>query len=145
GRTPRPGRRDEAVVLQSFAEAHGLNIGDPVAATIYGGRETVDIVGIALSPEHVYAIAPGQLVPDDRLFGVLWMSREALAEAVNQDGAFNGAVVRLAYGDGEAGVIAALEALFEPYGAAGCYGRGDQNSHAFVQNELDSLRTMSKV
>ena len=145
GRTPRPGRRDEAVVLQSFAEAHGLNIGDPVAATIYGGRETVNIVGIALSPEHVYAIAPGQLVPDDRLFGVLWMSREALAEAVNQDGAFNDAVVRLAYGAGEAGVIAALDALLEPYGAPGAYGRDDQISDAFVQSELDSLRTMSKV
>jgi hypothetical protein len=65
GRTPQPGRRDEAVVLQSFADAHELTIGDTVPATIYGGREEVAIVGIALSPEHVYAIAPGQLVPDD--------------------------------------------------------------------------------
>lgn len=87
GRLPRPGARDEAVVLQGFAEAHRLAIGDTVPATIYGGRENVRIVGIALSPEHVYAIAPGQLVPDARLFGVLWMGRDALAEAVNQEGA----------------------------------------------------------
>src|SRR5690606_35872017 len=79
GRLPQSGRRDEAVVLESFANAHGLDIGDTVDATIYGGRERITIVGIALSPEHVYAIAPGQLVPDDRLFGVLWMSRSALA------------------------------------------------------------------
>src|SRR5690606_40787994 len=60
GRLPGVGRRDEAVVLQSFADAHGLEIGDTVSATVYGGRETLSVVGIALSPEHVYAIAPGQ-------------------------------------------------------------------------------------
>lgn len=145
GRTPQPGRRDEAIVLKSFADAHQLEVGDSVDATIYGGRETVRIVGVALSPEHVYAIAPDQLVPDNRLFGVLWMSREALAEAVNQDGAFNEVVVRLAYGAGEAGVIAALDAILEPYGAPGAYGRDEQISNAFVTSELDSLRTMGNV
>src|SRR5690606_41380870 len=68
GRLPRSGRRDEAVVLESFANAHGLEIGNTVDATIYGGRERITVVGIALSPEHVYAIAPGQILPDDRLF-----------------------------------------------------------------------------
>jgi putative ABC transport system permease protein len=145
GRAPQPGRRDEAVVLQTFAEAHRLDLGDTIRATIYGGRETVTVVGIALSPEHVYAIAPGQLVPDDRLFGVLWMGRDALAEAVNQDGAFNEAVVRLSYGANEADVIATLDSLLEPYGAPGAYSREDQLSHAFVQGELDQLRTMGNV
>src|SRR5690606_30117773 len=117
GRRPQPGRRDEAVVLESFALAHDLAIGDTVPATIYGGRENLTVVGIALSPEHVYAIAPGQLVPDDRLYGVLWMGRDALAQAVDQDGAFNEVVVRLTYGASEAAVIEALDALLEPYGA----------------------------
>src|SRR5690606_33541658 len=89
GRLPEPKRRDEAVVLQSFASAHRLEIGDTVDATLYGGRERLTVVGIALSPEHVYAIAPGQIVPDNRLFGVMWMGRRALAEHVDRDGAFN--------------------------------------------------------
>ncbi len=145
GRLPRPGARDEALVLRSFADAHRLAIGDTVAATIYGGRENVRVVGIALSPEHVYAIAPGQIVPDARLFGVLWMGRDALSEAVNQDGAFNEAVVRLAYGAGSMPVIAALDRLLEPWGAVGAYGREDQVSNAFVSSEIDQLRTMSSV
>ena len=145
GRTPAPGRRDEAVVLQSFADAHALDIGDTVPVTIYGGREQLQVVGIALSPEHVYAIAPGQLVPDDRLFGVLWMGREALAQSVNQDGAFNEAVVRLAPNVDEAQVIAALDTLLEPYGAPGAYGRDEHISDAFVSSELDQLRTMGNV
>ena len=145
GRLPQPGRRDEAVVLESFAVAHELEIGDTVPATIYGGRETLSVVGIALSPEHVYAIAPGQLVPDDRLYGVLWMGRDALAEAVNQEGAFNETVVRIAYGANESGVIDALDALLEPYGAPGAYGREEHISDAFITSEIDSLRTMGNV
>ncbi|HEX7081847.1 MAG TPA: ABC transporter permease [Gammaproteobacteria bacterium] len=145
GRLPQPGRRDEAVVLDSFAAAHDLSIGDRVPATIYGGRENLTVVGIALSPEHVYAIAPGQLVPDDRLYGVLWMERDALAEAVNQEGAFNEAVVRLDYGANERAVIAALDMLLEPYGAAGAYGRDEQISDAFISSEIDQLRTMGSV
>lgn len=145
GRLPRPGARDEALVLRGFATAHRLAIGDIVPATIYGGRENVRIVGVALSPEQVYAIAPGQLVPDARLFGVLWMGRDALSEAVNQDGAFNEAVVRLAHGASSTAVIAALDRLLEPWGAVGAYGREDQISNAFVSSEIDQLRTMSKV
>ncbi|HEX7061022.1 MAG TPA: ABC transporter permease [Woeseiaceae bacterium] len=145
GRLPRPGARSEALVLQGFATAHRLEIGDTIPATIYGGRLDVRIVGIALSPEHVYAIAPGQIVPDPRLFGVLWMGRDALSEAVNQEGAFNEAVARLSHGANEAAVIAALDRLLDPYGAAGAYGREDQVSNAFVSSEIDQLRTMSNV
>ncbi|OYX57592.1 MAG: hypothetical protein B7Y86_05500 [Brevundimonas subvibrioides] len=145
GRLPVAEQRDEAVVLQAFADAHRLEIGDTVPATLYGGRRRLTVVGIALSPEHVYAIGPGQFVPDDRLFGVLWMRRSALAQAVNQDEAFNEAVVRLTRDASEPAVIARLDRLLEPYGAPGAYGRSDQISDAFVSSEIDQLATMGRV
>ncbi len=145
GRLPSPGQRSEAVVLQAFADAHRLEIGDQVPATLYGGRRRLTVVGIALSPEHVYAIGPGQFVPDDRLYGVLWMRRGALAQAVNQDEAFNEAVVRLSRDASEPAVIARLDRLLEPYGAPGAYGRADQISDAFVSSEIDQLATMGRV
>lgn len=145
GRLPTPGQRNEAVVLQAFADAHRLGIGDTVPATLYGGRRRLVVVGIALSPEHVYAIGPGQFVPDDRLFGVLWMRRSALAQAVNQDEAFNEAVVRLSQDASEPAVIAGLDRLLAPYGAPGAYGRADQISDAFVSSEIDQLATMGRV
>ena len=37
------------------------------------------LAGVALSPEYVYSIRPGELIPDDRHFGILWMRRRALA------------------------------------------------------------------
>lgn len=145
GRTPGPDGPDEVVVLETFAEAHRLQIGDSVEATVYGGRRDLEIVGIGLSPEHVFSIAPGQLVPDSRLFGVFWMGRTALAQSVDQDGAFNEAIVRLARGSDEAAVIDAVDAILEPYGAAGAYGRDEQISDAFVTGEIDQLDTMGDI
>jgi putative ABC transport system permease protein len=136
GRLPRAEGIDEAVVLEGFAEAHGLEIGGTVATTVHGGRKDLSIVGIGLSPEHVYSIAPGQLVPDNRLFGVFWMSRTALAQSVNQDGAFNEVVLRLAPGFSEQAVIESLDRLLDAYGASGAFSRDKQVSDTFVSSEI---------
>ncbi|MDD9907004.1 MAG: ABC transporter permease [Rhodospirillaceae bacterium] len=95
GRMVDPNRPNEAVVSEAFAEANEFHPGDRFTATINGKRRKLDIVGIALSPEYVYSIAPGALVPDDRRFGIIWMAREALAAAFDMDGAFNDLSVSL--------------------------------------------------
>ena len=145
GRMPRPEGTDEAIVIESFALSHDIEIGDQVAMTVYGGRRLLNIVGIGLSPEHVYSIAPGQLVPDSSLFGVFWMSRTTLAQSVNQDGAFNEAVIRLAPGTNERLVIDNLDRLLDPYGAPGAYGRDEQISDAFVSSEIDQLDVIGGI
>nr|WP_275297580.1 ABC transporter permease [Maricaulis parjimensis] len=145
GRRPREGQRDEIVLLDGFARAHGLAIGDSVTATIRGGRETFRVVGFALSPEFVYAIAPGQLVPDDRLFGVGWMGRDALEQAADSAGAFNEAALILQPGANERAVIDALDRLLAPWGAPGAYGREDHISDAFVSSEINQLGTMASL
>ena len=82
GRYPRAGAVDEVVVSEPFADAHGFQAEVQEAA---GDHERSmwrsSVVGIALSPEYVYAIAPGALMPDDRRFGVIWLGREALQGA----------------------------------------------------------------
>ena len=145
GRIPRTGHRNEAVVLESFATAHDLQVGETLSATIHGGRADLRIVGLALSPEHVYSIAPGQIVPDPRLYGVIWMGRDALGQAVERDGAFNEAVILLRRGESEDALIDRLDRLLEPYGAPGAYGRDSQISDAFVSSEIDQLDMMAKL
>ena len=95
GRTVSHDRPDEAVISEAFAEAHHFAPGDHFHATINGHRRRLEIVGIALSPEYVYSIAPGAIMPDNKRFGVIWMGREALAAAFDMEGGFNDAVVRL--------------------------------------------------
>ncbi|WP_029009320.1 ABC transporter permease [Azospirillum halopraeferens] len=140
GRLPDPLHPDEALVGEAFAEAHGLSPGDTVEATVNGRRRTLRVVGIALSPEYVYSLGPGQLMPDNRRFGVFWMGRRALAAAFDLEGAFNDLSVALMRGVPEADVIARIDSLLAPYGGIGAYGRRDQMSDAFLTGELDQLR-----
>lgn len=81
GRMPEPGRSDEAAIIESFALAHGFRPGDQFDVLINGRKLTLSITGITLSPEHVYAIGPGDMVPDQRRYGVIHMRRAAIEGA----------------------------------------------------------------
>ncbi|MFX0540493.1 ABC transporter permease [Roseovarius sp. S4756] len=139
GRLPASGRSDEIVLLQSFAAAHNLHPGDNLDATMNGARRSFRIVGLAQSPEFLYVTAPGELVPDDARFGVIWMSRPGLAAAYDMDGAFNEALLDLTRGVNAAAVLDRVDRLLAPYGGSGAYGLEDQTSNRFISEEIDGL------
>ena len=99
GQAPDPEADDEAIASEGFARAHGLAAGSTIRVLINGRLRAVRITGTALSPEYIYALGPGDLMPDDRRFGVLWMPQRALAAAYDLDGAFNSVAVKLTPGD----------------------------------------------
>ncbi|QDH71802.1 ABC transporter permease [Lysobacter alkalisoli] len=142
GRWISPGRPDEVLASEAFTQAHGFHVGDRFAAIINGRKRTLDIVGIVLSPEYVYSIRPGELVPDDRLFGVFWMERRALANAFDMEGGFNDVVLKLAPQAQPDDVIARLDTLLERYGGLGAIPRALQPSHWTLESELQQLRSM---
>jgi putative ABC transport system permease protein len=145
GRWIDPTRPDEVLASEMFCEAHGFNPGDRVAAIINGRRRWLTIVGIALSPEYVFAIRPGELIPDKRRFGIFWMNRRALASAFDMEGGFNDVSLRLAGGASEPEVIAALDRLIEPYGGRGSIPRSLQLSAWTLENELTQLQTFGFI
>lgn len=136
-------RSDEILLLKSFAEAHGLEPGDTLAATMHGARRTFRIVGLAQSPEFLYTTAPGELVPDDARFGVIWMSRTAMEAAYDMDGAFNEALIDVGRDEDLPAVLAAADRILEAYGAIGAYGLEDQFSNRFITEEINGLRASS--
>lgn len=143
GRTVMPRGRDEVVVSEGFARAHGLVPGSRLAAILNGRRQVLRVVGVGLSPEYVFPIQGGAPLPDDRSFGVLWIGREALAAAFDMDGAFNDVVLKLAPGTRTAPVIAELDRLLDRYGGRGAYGRAEQTSHRFLDDEIEQQRSMA--
>lgn len=142
GRWPSPERGDEVLVSETFAEANRLGPGDHLRAMINGRRQVLTVVGVALSPEYTYQLAPGSLLPDNRRFGVLWMVEEHLAAAFDMSGAFNDLSLSLAPGAAEAAVIERLDPLLAAYGGRGAHGRELQTSHHFLSEELKQLRSM---
>ncbi len=145
GRLVSPGRVDEVVISEPFADAHELRVGDHFEAIMNGNKRTLDVVGIALAPEFVYAIGPGALMPDDKRFGILWMGRKALASNYDLDGAFNDVSLSLLVNTEAENVIQQLDQLTKNYGSIGAIARKDQISNWFLMNEIDQMRTMSML
>ena len=139
GRWPEPGRVGEVVVSEAFAEGNELELGARLDSTLRGRRQFLTVVGVVLSPEYVMQVSPGSLFPDDKRYGIFWMSRRQLAAASDMEGAFNDVNLLFAKGAVEDEVIRQLDRLLEPYGGGGAYTREDQLSARFVADELRGL------
>ena len=98
GRLPRAGpRRTRCSSSEAFAQAHGLEPGDrgrrrhqrPPARAARSS-------GVALSPEYVYTIRPGELLPGrPRASASSGWSGAALAAAFDMEGGFNDVALTL--------------------------------------------------
>ncbi|WP_417621996.1 ABC transporter permease [Parasphingorhabdus sp.] len=145
GRMPDPTRPEEVIASEKFSEGARIALGDSVEAVLYGKKQRLRVVGTALSPEYIYALGPGQIFPDNRRFGVLWMGEEHLAAALNSTNAYNETLIRLERGAQTGKVIDRLDILLEPYGGTGAIPRSEQLSERFLSNELQQLQSMTAI
>jgi len=141
GQWPDPTRPDEVLASEAFCTAHGFEPGATFAALINGRRRTLTISGIALSPEYVYSIPPGEMIPDDRRYGVFWMEHRALAAAYNMEGGFNQVSLGLSPDASVPEVLADVDRMLDPYGGRGAVARNRQFSAWMLENELNQLQS----
>ncbi len=145
GRLPDPAAKFEVLASERFAVAHGFTVGSQFHALINGRKRRLTVSGVALSPEYIYALGPGDVIPDDRRFGILWMAEQQLEAAYDLDGAVNSFAIKLLRGASQPSVIDQVDQLLNRYGGRGAYGRKDQFSHAFLDSELEELEGMRNV
>lgn len=145
GRMPDPDHPEEVVINESFASAHDFSPGSVFRAILNGRKRSLKVVGTALSPEFVYAIGPGDIMPDGRRYGVIWMPEKALASIYDLKGAFSSVSLILTRGASEPDVIKRLDDILRPYGGEAAYSRKDQISDAYLNHALDMLRNMSRT
>lgn len=143
GRWPeKPG---DVVINEPFAEANGFQLGDTFSVNLNGRKRDVRITGTALSPEFIYTIGPGALMPQNETFGILWLTEDVLDAAFNMDGAFNDISLALLPGTNETDVVDALDLLLEPFGGRDAIGRDAQQSNAFLDAEIQQLEVLAYV
>jgi len=142
GRYIEPSRADEILINDTFAASHNLQPGDTVAAVINGNRRHLRITGLALSPEYIYNIRPGEIMPDEKRYAIIWMGHRGLATAYQMEGGFNDLVLQLMRGASERAVIDDLDRLLEPYGGVGAIPRSRQSSNWYLDSELKQLEGM---
>ncbi len=132
-----------AWVSEAFALAHGLKPGARVGALVNGRQRSLQVMGIALSPEYIFAGLWG--MPDQRGFGVFWVDADALDAAFDMQGAFNRVAIKLAPGADERDVIDALQRTLARWGGREAHGRAEQPSHAILDGEIKEQRVLGTV
>jgi putative ABC transport system permease protein len=145
GRWIDPNRPNEVIASENFVAAHGLALGGQISAVMNGHLRSLTIVGVALSPEYVYTTPPGELMPDDKRFGIFWMERRTLAATFDLENSFNDLALILDPATAPAAVLARVDQLLEPYGGTGSIPRELQRSHWLLESELDGLQAVGAV
>lgn len=143
GQLPEPGRADQILVSEAFAEAQELALGETLEIVIGGRFQRLQVSGVALSPEYIYQIRPGELFPDFSRYAIVWMNRSALAAAFGMEGAFNNVVASLSPGFSAERVIEGLDRELDRWGGVGAYDREDQISHRYLEQELMGIESMA--
>lgn len=145
GHWPSPDRPDEVVVNRPFARVNHFGPGSTFQAVINGRKRTLTITGTVLSPEFIYTLPPGGLMPDDKRFALIWMSRDVLESAFGLQGAFNDIALGLTQHADREEVKARLDTILAPYGGTGATGRDLQISWMFLNSELEQLDNMARI
>lgn len=140
-----PTATSEVAVNEPFARANGFTLGDQFDANLNGRKQTLTITGTLLSPEFIYTLGPGALMPNNRTFGILWMPRSSAEAAFDMVGAFNEISLAVDARTQLAPVFDALDDLLDPYGGLGAIGRKDQLSNAFIDAEITQLGSMAFI
>ncbi len=144
GRHPFDGNAQEILLLEGFAKAHDIQPGAQIRVTLNGSRRLFDVVGTAQSPEFIYSSAPGEIIPDDARFGVIWIARPTLEAALELKGAFNEVLLTLRRDANVDAVLDVVDTTLSPFGATGAYSKDDHPSDRFLSQEIAGLESTSK-
>jgi putative ABC transport system permease protein len=145
GRMPDADASDEVLLNEPFAEANGLALGDRFSANLDGNRREFRVTGTVLSPEFIYTLGPGALMPDNETFGILWLPERVAEAAFDMQGAFNSLSVKLDPAARAEEVIDRIDDILAPYGGLGAHGRDLQLSDSFIDAELKQLRNTALI
>lgn len=134
---------DDALAEQHMAEHFGLGPDDAVRYSDGFRWRGVSLVGVAISPEYVWAARSAQdPITDPDQFGVLFVP-EAILEALPGQLAQRQTLVLYARGADAAALDRRIEALARKYGASSAVVQADQPSNKALQLDVLGFRQMA--
>ncbi|NLI96893.1 MAG: FtsX-like permease family protein [Synergistaceae bacterium] len=131
----------EILLSSQFAKANEFRPGSTVSVAAEGKEKPMEVVGIAASPEFVYAIKNAASVFEDPSgFGAAMISLKQAQQVLDFEGSVNQILVRLVPGSDPDRVRKEIRTILEPYGNLTDYPQRDQVSEAILRGELEQLR-----
>lgn len=133
----------EAIVIEQFASARKIDVGDEIKLSIKGREYKFKISAIASSPEYVYMMEGEQtLLPDPNSFGVVFIE-ESYLRKISGGGYFNEAVLTVKDYEQIKKTKDYLEDYLEKYGVLRVLDRDEQLSNSMLNEEIIGLDRVS--
>ncbi len=130
---------------EAFYKANQLTEGDSIELALLGRKVSFTVCGRVQTPEYIYLMPEGSIMPDDKNYGIAYVPLDVLETLINRQGeandisfAFENSVV---YDDVEKSIKTALA----PSGLIRLLPRADQGSHSMLDQEIEGLRSMVGV
>lgn len=140
------GSGNEAMLIEQFAKARNINIGDTIRIQAGGVQRSLEVVGIVANPEYIYMMENTQsIMPDEKNFGVCYVSEQFGQQAAGLTGSYNEVLIRYESGADEEALIDDVNNALDTYGVKQTVKRKDQLSNSVIQQELTQLNTMANT
>ena len=141
----RDERRD-VLVLEQFAEARNIRIGETVRPQIGGREYELTVRGIVASPEHIYLMEDEQnLLPQPSKYGIFYVSQDFARQAFGFSGAYNQVLITLKDPREDDLFKDELEKVLERYGVRRIVLGEDHVSNRIVSEEIRGARQMANA
>lgn len=129
-----------------FFDAHELSLENQLEAIIGGRRQSLTVIGVASSPEFVYALQDASAIyPDPETFGVAFVTIDTMKKLFPEAATFNELVFTLNTNTNYELIEEQLKQRLGSYGLISIFPRADQSSHFLLNMELKALTSMSKA
>lgn len=136
----------EILLVELFAKARILNLGDVIKPHIGGRSYPMTVQGVVTTPEYIYLMENEQaLLPDKKNFGVGFVSLDFAQRVFGYDRSFNQLLVKAEPGTNLDLLKDRLEKKLKKYGIKRIYTRKTQMSARIVEEEIRGNKSAAQV
>lgn len=134
----------DAIVIEQFAVARKIKLGDELNIKINGKKQSFRVSGIASSSEYIYMLKDAQtMLPDPENFGVVFIEEDTLRKIYGSRGNFNEMLISLNSEENIEKTADYLENRLDDYSVR-VTKKQDQLSNNMLSQEITGLEVSSK-
>ncbi|MCG8483739.1 MAG: ABC transporter permease, partial [Clostridia bacterium] len=135
---------EDIVVVEQFARARNIKIGDKIKLQISGRQYKMTVKGIAASAEYIYLIENEQnLIPNVEQFGVVYVSKEFAQRSIGLVGSANEILMRIQENQNADKIEDQIKEDLKKFGLKRVIHKKDQLSNRMLSEELIQLEQTS--
>lgn len=134
-----------AIIDETFAKAHNLNIGDDINIKLNDKWLHFNIEALALSSEHIFSIKDSTtMVPDSNKYGFIIVDEDKIKSAYGGMNVYNQVSIRLREGADISIIQSEIDSILGD-DLIGVITNKDSTSLNSVEGKIDQFKTLSTV